>query len=46
VSSAARPSASASRPIGNMLEMKPGDVLIGTINAHAKFDWLAVYAQP
>jgi hypothetical protein len=42
----ARPSASATDTIGNMLEMKPGDVLIGTINAHARFDWLAVYAQP
>ena len=41
-----RPTATATATIANMLEMKPGDVLIGTINAHTRFDWLAVYAQP
>ena len=41
-----RPAASATVSIGNMLATKPGAILIGTIQAHAKFDWLAVYAQP
>ncbi len=44
--SGTRPSASATVTVTNALEKKPGDVLIGTINAHARFDWLTVFAQP
>ena len=41
-----RPAASATLSVANLLEPKPADVLIGMLDAHARFDWLAVYAQP
>jgi len=32
--------------IPNNLDAVPAMILLGTINAHATFHWLAVYAQP
>jgi len=41
-----RPGVTATTSIPNTLDALPAAILIGAINAHAHFRWLAVYAQP
>jgi hypothetical protein len=36
----------ATATIASNLQPLPAEILIGTINTHATFEWLAVYAQP
>jgi hypothetical protein len=45
----AQPVCSAQRgdmTIASDLDALPAEILVGTIDTHATFEWLAVYAQP
>jgi hypothetical protein len=46
VCTARRGDLTATVTIASNLDARPAQILIGTINTHAMFDWLAVYAQP
>jgi hypothetical protein len=46
VCTGARSDMTAMTTIANNLPAKPGFIVIGTLAAHAHFEWLAVYAQP
>lgn len=46
VCTATRGDMTATVTIASNLQALPAQILIGTINTHATFEWLAVYAQP
>jgi hypothetical protein len=46
VCTARRGDVTATVTIASNLDARPAQIEIGTVNTHAMFDWLAVYAQP
>ena len=46
VCTARRGELTATVTIASNLDARPAQIEIGTVNTHATFDWLAVYAQP
>lgn len=44
--SARRGERTATETIASNLQARPAQILVGTLNTHATFQWLAVYAQP